>query len=384
MVYTPREFPRIGRGVSRFVSEEYRSIAQSLKRFANGVLTLRDNDDSHDLTIELDTDLTQARTLTLQVPDADTTLEITGDAAIEGTNTGDQTIELTGDVTGSGTGTFAATIAANAVTYAKMQDVSATDKVLGRSTAGAGDVEEIPCTAAGRALLAGALASDQRTTLGLGTAAVLDVGTGANNIVQLDGTPKLPAVDGSALTNLPQPGWTLIETQEASSSATIDFETGLDDTYDDYEIRISSAKPANDDVEMRMRVGTGAGPVTYQADAADYYWQTMHMAGATSAISGDASDSEMVLSSTAGGGGSLGNNTDETFNGTVRFSNPESAANMKHFHWSGTYNDPGGIPRPYLGGGAYLTAEAITAIRFLMSTGNIASGRFSLYGLKKA
>lgn len=42
-----------------------------------------------------------------------------------------------------------------------------------------------------------------RTNLGLGTAAVLDTGTGANNIVQLDGTGKLPAVDGSQLTNLP-------------------------------------------------------------------------------------------------------------------------------------------------------------------------------------
>lgn len=53
------------------------------------------------------------------------------------------------------------------VTYAKLQNVSATDKLLGRSTAGAGDVEEIACTAAGRALLDDANASAQRTTLGL-------------------------------------------------------------------------------------------------------------------------------------------------------------------------------------------------------------------------
>ncbi|MFZ9968154.1 MAG: hypothetical protein ACO3IN_14365, partial [Steroidobacteraceae bacterium] len=42
---------------------------------------------------------------------------------------------------------------------------------LGRSTAGAGSVEEITCTAAGRALLDDADASAQRTTLGLGTLA---------------------------------------------------------------------------------------------------------------------------------------------------------------------------------------------------------------------
>lgn len=97
-----------------------------------------------------------------------------------GTNTGDQTnitgnaatvttnANLTGDVTSVGN---AATIANDAVTYAKMQNISATDKLLGRSTAGAGDTEEIACTAAGRALLDDAAASDQRTTLGLGTLA---------------------------------------------------------------------------------------------------------------------------------------------------------------------------------------------------------------------
>lgn len=52
------------------------------------------------------------------------------------------------------------------ITYAKLQNVSATDRLLGRSTAGAGDIEEITCTAAGRALLDDANAAAQITTLG--------------------------------------------------------------------------------------------------------------------------------------------------------------------------------------------------------------------------
>jgi len=47
------------------------------------------------------------------------------------------------------------------------------------------------------------LYTDISTTLGLGTAAFLDVGTGPNNVVQLDGSSLLPAVDGSQLINLP-------------------------------------------------------------------------------------------------------------------------------------------------------------------------------------
>lgn len=62
--------------------------------------------------------------------------------------------QLTGDVTaGPGSGSQAATIANNAVstakvaddaiTYAKIQNVSNTDRLLGRDTAGAGDTEEL-------------------------------------------------------------------------------------------------------------------------------------------------------------------------------------------------------------------------------------------------
>jgi len=46
-------------------------------------------------------------------------------------------------------------------------------------------------------------AATTRSQLGLGTAAVEDVGTSAGNVVQLNGSAQLPAVDGSLLTNLP-------------------------------------------------------------------------------------------------------------------------------------------------------------------------------------
>lgn len=135
--------------------------------FPNTGLHLLDTDASHDLVVKPGSNLTADRILTVATGDAARTLTLNGDATISGTNTGDQTISLTGDVTGSGTGSFAATIANDAVTYAKMQNVSATDKLLGRATAGSGDVEEITCTAAGRALLDDAAASNQRTTLGI-------------------------------------------------------------------------------------------------------------------------------------------------------------------------------------------------------------------------
>lgn len=116
-----------------------------------------------------------------------------------GTNTGDQTITLSGDVSGTGTGAITATIANDAVTYAKMQNISATDKLLGRSTAGAGDVEEIACTAAGRAILDDATAADQRTTLGVLGFSTIAV-SGQSDVVADTSLDTLTLVAGSNVT----------------------------------------------------------------------------------------------------------------------------------------------------------------------------------------
>jgi hypothetical protein len=74
----------------------------------------------------------------------------------------------------------------SSVTLPKLADV-ATDTMLGRATAGTGAVETIACTAAGRALLDDAAASNQRTTLGLGTAATQNTGTSGPSVPLLNG-----------------------------------------------------------------------------------------------------------------------------------------------------------------------------------------------------
>jgi hypothetical protein len=62
--------------------------------------------------------------------------------AITGSNTGDQTIILTGDVTGSGVGSFAATIAADAVSNAKLANMGV-NSVKGNATAGSANPTDI-------------------------------------------------------------------------------------------------------------------------------------------------------------------------------------------------------------------------------------------------
>lgn len=71
-----------------------------------------------------------------------------------------------GDITVSSSGTVW-TVDNSAITYAKTQNVSATDRVLGRSTAGAGVIEEITFTSQARQLADDTSFSNMRTTLGL-------------------------------------------------------------------------------------------------------------------------------------------------------------------------------------------------------------------------
>ncbi|TPQ24944.1 hypothetical protein [Methylomonas koyamae] len=71
-------------------------------------------------------------------------------------------------------------------------------------------------------LLDDANAATARSTLGLGTAATANVGTGANQLVQLDGSGKLPALDASQLVG--------IETQSLADYIGLRFYTTGSDT----------------------------------------------------------------------------------------------------------------------------------------------------------
>ncbi len=108
--------------------------------------------------------------------------------AITGSNTGDQTITLIGDVTGSGTGSFGATIAAGAVTNAKLADV-ASGTFKGRTTAGTGDPEDL--TAAQATALLDVFGGAAK---GLAPAS----GGGTVNFLRADGTWAVPAGGGGS------------------------------------------------------------------------------------------------------------------------------------------------------------------------------------------
>jgi len=128
------------------------------------------------------------------------------------------TADISGLATVASTGAYsdltgAPTLATVATTGA-YSDLSGTPSLATVATTGAySDLTGTPTLAT--VATTGAY-SDLTGTPTLGTAAAEDVGTSAGNVVQLDGTAKLPAVDGSQLTNLPTSGFTY---QEQSTNA---------------------------------------------------------------------------------------------------------------------------------------------------------------------
>lgn len=173
-------------------------------------------------------------------------------------------------------------------------------------------------------------------------------------------------------------GWDLVSTQTAAASATIDF-TGLSGTDDDYMVRLENVIPATNDSVLYLRVSNAA---TFKTDALYSYDSTVTniAAGAPSGAvaSGVATFVQItgnVNSTTAEGGAS----------GVVDLFNLSSTASYKHNLFKLHYNNSVNGGNTINGGFAYRgSTAAIDGLRFLFNTGNIASGKFLLYKLRKA
>lgn len=175
-----------------------------------------------------------------------------------------------------------------------------------------------------------------------------------------------------------QLGWNLIGTQSASASATVDFTTGLTSTYNHYVITFTNVVPATDDVFLHMRVSQAG---VFNSGASSYQWARMGLAAGDSSagVDSDQSDSQIDIA------GGVGNATGESLSGQLFFANPASTTRALNFVWSATWINASGFITLTQGTGSTsgISLAAIDGIRFFASSGNISSGEFALYGVRK-
>jgi hypothetical protein len=154
----------------------------------------------------------------------------------------------------------------------------------------------------------------------------------------------------------------LLSTQTASNSATVDF-TGISSAYDEYEVHVLNAVPANDGTGLQLRTSANAGS-SYDSGATDYKNTVTDAA-------------EIALCQ------ALGSDTNEQgYSGVVRIYRP-SESTFTVVSAEGVGINQSGVAVMNSFGGYRASAAAVDAVRFLMSSGNIESGIFKLYGLRK-
>ena len=132
-------------------------------------------------------------------PEHDTIAELSGGMVVvnQGSTNDNKIFLCTTDNTGS--------VGSTSITYTQVTPSNTgTVTSVGIADGGASEftISNSPVTSSGNiSLTVNSIANTKIS--GLGTAATKTVGTSANNVVQLNGSAQLPAVDGSNLTNLP-------------------------------------------------------------------------------------------------------------------------------------------------------------------------------------
>ena len=188
----------------------------------------------------------------------------------------------------------------------------------------------------------------------------------SGQILTSNGADALPSFQDAA-----GGAWNLISTQTASASSTIDFTSSIDSTYDTYALVFNRVIPATDDVTLQFRTGN----TTFDTGA-NYAWSgsRVHSSGSSS---NNTADNQFNINIDGG----IGNASGEQMSGIMYIFDPSNSGSYPTVRWESTHiNNVGGTTMTS-GSGSYLSNTAIDRFRFFFSSGNIASGSFSLYGI---
>ena len=180
-----------------------------------------------------------------------------------------------------------------------------------------------------------------------------------------------------------------IKTLTASSSSTLSFVNGssdvvLDSTYPIYLFKIINAHPATDRVGLVFQFSTDTGS-NYNTTITSTNFRTYHNeddSGTPTLAYNGGEDLAQSTDFMHFMGNDIGNANDENACAELYLFNPSSTTFVKHFIGVSQCQGGNEISVESHIAGYSNTTSAIDAMQFKMSSGNIDSGTFKLYGIK--
>ena len=168
----------------------------------------------------------------------------------------------------------------------------------------------------------------------------------------------------------------LIDSATASTSATVTLGgADWDNSYDVYMVTYYKVQPVTDAVNLQVRFtvsGTADSSANY-----DRAFLKLNSGSSFSDITGTDGNQLRLSAHNTGTG------TNEFNNGVLYLFNFNDASEYSFITSEETGFGADTVARGNMGGGVLTVAQATDGILFKFSSGNISSGEFKLYGLKK-
>ena len=189
----------------------------------------------------------------------------------------------------------------------------------------------------------------------------------------------------SAITSagqLAQGKMTLLQTQTASSSSSIDFTSNIDSTYPIYLFKFINIHPATNstDFDFQVSINGGSG---YGVNITSTWFQSAHNeAGTTTGLSYETAEDLAQSTSFQTLNQDMKNDADSSNSGNLFLFNPSSTTFVKHFMGTNQCMQQTPFSVQSFCAGYVNTTSAVNAIQFKMSSGNIDSGTIKLFGIK--
>lgn len=197
---------------------------------------------------------------------------------------------------------------------------------------------------------------------------------GGNTLWTSNGSGVLSSVNSA----LAGGGLTKISSQDANNSATIDFTTGMDSTYDEYMFVCLNMFPSTGGPAFEFKGRTGG---SFGTDKTQTFFRAHQDASNNYSL---AWDNSYKLANSSGYAylnyGSSGT-ASMSLCSTVKFYQPSNTVRCTQYIAETIWVHSSNYSHHSYVGGYFQTAAAITGAQFRFSSGNISAGTIILYGV---